>query len=93
MTIVGVSAQGFTGLDPARSPQIRIPIQMKPLMTPGWDEIGNRRSQWIQIFARMKPGFTVTSAQASLQPLFIQILREELTQPELKDIVSKGAMR
>ena len=77
---------GLHGLDPARSPQIRIPIQMKPLMTPGWDEIGDRRSQWIQMFARMKPGFTVDSAQASLQPLFTQILREELTQPELKDI-------
>jgi predicted permease len=88
MTIVGVSAQGFNGLDPARSPQIRIPIQMKPLMTPGWDDIGDRRSQWIQMFARMKPGFTVTSAQASLQPLFIQTLREELTLPELKDISS-----
>jgi predicted permease len=86
MTIVGVSAQGFTGLDPARSPQIRIPIQMKPLLTPGWDDIGNRRSQWIQIFARMKPGFTVNSAQASLQPLLTQILREELTRPELKDM-------
>jgi len=88
MTIVGVSAQGFTGLDPARSPQIRIPIQMKPLLTPGWDDIGNRRSQWIQIFARMKPGFTVTSAQASLQPLLTQILREELAQPVLKDVSS-----
>ena len=88
MTIVGVSAQGFTGLDPARSPQIRIPIQMKPLLTPGWDDIGNRRSQWIQIFARMKPGFTVNSAQASLQPLLTQILREELTRPELKDMSS-----
>lgn len=86
MTIVGVSAQGFTGLDPARSEQIRIPIQMKPLMTPGWDAIGDRRSQWIQMFARMKPGFTVKSAQASLQPLFIQTLREELTRPEMKDI-------
>jgi len=83
---VGVSAPGFTGLDPARSPQIRIPIQMKPLMTPGWDDIGDRRSQWIQVFARMKPGFTVTSAQASLQPLFVQILREELTRPEMKDV-------
>jgi predicted permease len=88
MTIVGVSAPGFTGLDPARSPQIRIPIQMKPLMTPGWDDIGDRRSQWIQIFARMKPGFSVSSAQASLQPLLTQILREELTQPQLKDISS-----
>src|SRR5580658_8667614 len=78
MTIVGVSAAGFNGLDPATSPQIRVPIQMKPLMTPGWDEIGNRRSQWIQTFARMKPGYTVESAKASLQPLFSQILREEM---------------
>jgi predicted permease len=88
MTIVGVSAPGFTGLDPARSPEIRIPIQMKPLMTPGWDDIGDRRSQWIQIFARMKPDFSVASAQASLQPLLTQVLREELAQPEMKDITA-----
>ena len=29
MTIVGVSARGFHGLDPAQAPQIRVPIQMK----------------------------------------------------------------
>jgi predicted permease len=86
MTIVGVSAAGFTGLDPSRSPQIRVPIQMKPLMTPGWDDIADRRSQWVQIFARMKPGFTVESARASLQPLFIQILRDELTLPAMRDV-------
>jgi predicted permease len=85
MTIVGVSAAGFNGLDPATSPQIRVPIQMKPLMTPGWDDIGDRRSQWIQTFARMKPGYTLQSAQASLQPLFTQILREESDRPEMKD--------
>jgi len=86
MTIVGVSAAGFNGLDPAHSPQIRVPMQMKPLMTPGWDEIGDRRSQWVQIFARLKPGFTLESAKASLQPLLTQILREEVRQPELKDL-------
>ena len=85
LTIVGVSAPGFIGLDPAGGPQIRVPIQMKPLMTPGWDDIGDRRSQWIHTFARMKPGYTVQSAQASLQPLFLQILRDELTRPEMRD--------
>ena len=53
MIIVGVSAPGFSGLEPGRSPQIRVPIQMKPLMTPGWDAMGDRRSQWVQTFARM----------------------------------------
>src|SRR3954466_9155209 len=38
MTIVGVSVEGFAGIDPAQSPQIRVPIQMKPVMMPdsGW---------------------------------------------------------
>ncbi len=85
MTIVGVSAPGFLGLDPVHAPQIRVPIQMKPLMTPGWDDMGDRRSQWVQIFARMKPGFTLVKARASLQPLFHQILAEELTMKEMRD--------
>ncbi|MBX5495687.1 MAG: ABC transporter permease, partial [Bryobacteraceae bacterium] len=86
MTIVGVSPPGFNGLDPTYAPHIRVPIQMKPLMTPGWDHLGERRSQWIQIFARMKPGYTVESARASLQPLLYQILQNELAEPGLKDI-------
>jgi len=85
MTIVGVSAAGFNGMSPEKGPQIRVPIQMKPLMTPGWDDIGDRRSQWIQMFARMKPDFTAESAKASLQPLLSQILNMEIARPELKD--------
>jgi predicted permease len=85
MTIVGVSAPGFIGLDPSQSPQIRVPIQMKPLMTPGWDEIGDRRSQWVQVFARMKPGHGVDQSKASLQVLFSQILQDEISQKEMKD--------
>jgi predicted permease len=85
MVVIGVSAPGFRGLDPGNAPQIRVPIQMKPVMTPGWDALGDRRSQWIQMFARMKPGYTVESARASLQPLFHQVLEMELTRPEMKD--------
>ena len=85
MVIVGVSAAGFSGIDPARSPQIRIPIQMKPLMTPGSDNLGDRRRQWVQMFARRKPGYTMESARASLQPLLSEILRTELASPALRD--------
>src|SRR5215471_15325655 len=84
MTVVGVSAAGFHGLDPAYEPRVRVPVQMKPLMTPGWDEIGDRRSQWVQVFGRMKPGFTLNSAKASTQTLLSQILREEAIQPAMK---------
>lgn len=83
MEIAGVSAAGFVGLDPARSPDIRVPILMTPVMTPGRDDLGNRRSQWVQIFARLKPGYTVESARASLEPLFHRILREEAEEPAI----------
>src|SRR6185437_8851254 len=83
MEIVGVSAAGFAGLDPASSPDIRVPILMTPVMTPGRNDLGNRRSQWVQIFARLKPAYTVESARASLQPLFHQVLQQEIEEPAL----------
>jgi predicted permease len=83
MTIVGVSAAGFAGLDPARSPQIRVPILMKPVILPEWTwvQMDDRRSRWVQVFARLKPGFTPESAQAPLQGLFRQIREYETTLP------------
>ena len=85
MVIVGVSAAGFSGIDSARSPQVRIPILMKPLMTAASDNLGDRRRQWVQIFARRKPGYTIESAQASLQPLLTGTLRAELESPALRE--------
>ena len=86
MTIVGVSAAGFAGLDPAQSPQIRVPVLMKPVMLPGWDwlRLDDRRSRWVQVFGRLKPGYTVESAQAPLQGLFTQIRAYEMTLPAAK---------
>ena len=83
MTIVGVSAAGFAGLDPAQSPQIRVPIQMKPVMVPEWTWLhaDDRRARWVQVFARLKPGYTAESSQAPMQGLFRQIREYEATLP------------
>lgn len=83
MTIVGVSARGFSGIDPIRAPQIRVPVLMKPQMAPEWSWINmeDRRSRWVQVFARLKPGQTVESAKAPLQGLFMQIREYESTLP------------
>ena len=87
MTIVGVSAAGFAGIDPARAPQIRVPIQMKPVMVPDWTwvHMDDRRSRWVQVFARLKPAYTVESAAAPLQGLFTQIRTHEMTLPAAKE--------
>jgi predicted permease len=87
MTVVGVSADRFVGIDPAVSPQIRVPIQMKPVMVPdwGWVHMDDRRARWVQVFGRLKPGYTVASAQAPLQGLFTQERAYEMTLPAAKD--------
>jgi putative ABC transport system permease protein len=87
MTIVGVSAAGFAGLDPARAPQIRIPILMKPVIVPEWEWVylDNPRTRWVQVFARLNPGYTIESARAPLQGLFTQIRTYESTLPSAKD--------
>lgn len=92
MTIVGVSAAGFAGLDPAQAPQIRVPIQMKPVMVPNWTwvHMDNRRARWVQVFGRLKPGYTVESAGAPLQGLFTQIRSHEMTLPAAKDWSAYG---
>jgi predicted permease len=86
MTIVGVSAEGFAGIDPARSPQMRVPILMKPVIVPewGWVRMNDERTRWVQVFARLKPGYTIETARGPLQGLFTQIRQHELTLPGAK---------
>ena len=86
MTIVGVSAAGFAGLDPTVSAQMRVPVLMKTSMTPEWTwlQMDNRRARWVQVFGRLKPGYTVESARAPLQGLFTQIREYEMTLPAAK---------
>ena len=87
MTIVGVSAAGFAGIDPARSPQMRVPILMKPVIVPewGWVHMDDERTRWVQVFARLKPGYTIETAQGPLQGLFTQIRQHEMTLPGAKN--------
>jgi len=84
MTIVGVSAASFGGLDPTQSPQIRVPVMMQPTVMrehASWLKPDDRRARWVQVFARLKPGYTAESALAPLQGLFTTIRTYEMTLP------------
>jgi predicted permease len=80
-TVVGVSQPNFTGTDPAYAPQVRVPVMMAPKMNQYFD-LNDRRSRWVTIFGRMKPGVSIQEAKASLQPFFHQILQMEVQQKE-----------
>lgn len=77
LTVIGVSSPDFFGLDPTRIVSVRIPVAMKLQMTPGWDAMDDRRSRWVQVFGRLKPGLTLTQAQAQLQTQFTNLRRME----------------
>ncbi len=82
LTIVGVSQAGFDGVEVGISPQIRIPMMMKKEMTPGpWYSLNDRRGSFVQAFGRLKPGMTLQSAKAGLQPLYHQLLEMEVKDP------------
>ncbi len=82
LTIVGVSQQGFDGVEPGSAAEIRIPLAMKGEMTPGWNDLDNRRSRWVNVFGRLKSGVALKQAKASLQPIFHAINLMESQQKE-----------
>jgi putative ABC transport system permease protein len=81
LTIIGVSQAGFDGVDIGYVPSVRVPVLMKAQMTPNWDDVDNRRSRWVNVFGRLKPGVTIEQAKATLQPYFHGILEQEILQP------------
>ena len=79
ITVIGVSRQGFDGVEPGYSPQIRVPMMMKHELVSGrFYSLNDRRGRFVQAFGRLKPGMTIEHAKAGLQPLFHQILQMEV---------------
>src|SRR5882724_1967934 len=79
MTVVGIGPPGFHGTEVGRSADVMTPIMMKAQMTPTWNDLDNRRSWWVNIFARLKPGVTAQQADAAMNVLYRQIQTEEVT--------------
>ena len=69
-TIIGVAQPGFDSVITGAVPAFFVPISMKAKMTPGWDDLENRRSRWLNIIARLKPGVTAQQAEAGINPLW-----------------------
>jgi predicted permease len=86
MTVVGVAAPGFQGVSLGYRPKLHIPVTMKRQVTPSWDDLENRRSRWLQLFARLKPDVSMGEAEASMQTLYKQIIAMEVEEPYFSEI-------
>ncbi len=80
-TLVGVAQKGFDGLDLGSPSQMFVPMMMRPQLMPELNEhfdFQNRRTHWVNVFGRLKPGVSREQAQASLQPYFHAMLEMEV---------------
>ena len=80
MTVVGVTQQGFKGFEVGVNSELFIPMMMKRQVTPLWDDLDNKRSIWLNIFGRLRPGVSTKQALAAMTVLYHQQLSQELTE-------------
>jgi predicted permease len=82
MTIIGVAPQGFAGTTLGALPHVFVPITMRDRMerfmtAPGRPSaFENRRSYWVYLFARLKPGVTIEQARTAINVPYRGIINE-----------------
>jgi len=79
-TVVGVVAPGFLSVVVGDAPDLFVPMMMKAEITPGWNDLDNHRSKWLNIFARLSPGVSRKQAEAGIDTLWHSLRAEELKQ-------------
>ena len=66
MTVIGVAERGFSSFEPMSPADVFVPLAMKTVVTPTWDDRVRRNSIWLKIFARLKPGVDARMAQSAM---------------------------
>jgi predicted permease len=77
MTVVGVAAPAFHGIDVGEVPSLWIPAVMSAQAIPGFKTMLDRRTRWVQILGRLKVNVSLLEAQTGLQPWFKAMLDED----------------
>src|SRR5262249_18689872 len=89
MTVVGVAAAGFRGVDVGAVPAFWIPTSMYADANLGTDEdLLHLPTRWLQTLARVRPDVTPAHAQAGLQPWFKAWLQDDTLRPGFPKITA-----
>jgi len=83
VTIVGVNAASFDGVEPSERPDVFMPLEKQPLIFPmrrgpSGSLLDNPDYWWLQIMGRLKPNVSDTSAQTALDAALQQAVRATL---------------
>ncbi|MGD0295804.1 MAG: ABC transporter permease [Bryobacteraceae bacterium] len=78
MTIVGVAQASFKSVGVGEAQDVFVPMMMQGLMMPlRGNDLENRRSMWLNVFARLKPGVSRQQAEAAMNVFWKPLLESE----------------
>ena len=75
MTVVGVAPRGFHGTTVGEPSDVFVPLTMSAPMR-GRDNLDNRRSYWVYLFARLSPGVSINAARTGINVPFVAIIND-----------------
>ena len=76
MTILGIAPKDFSGTTLGESPYVFVPMSMRGVMNTGWKGFDDRRSYWVYMFGRLKPGATIEQASASINTVYSHLIND-----------------
>ena len=79
LTVVGVAQAQFDGTNLGSATDVFVPITMTDIL-PIANALQDRRTRWLNVFGRLKPGVIAGQAQAGLQPFYQSRLAFEAEQ-------------
>ncbi|HKG91229.1 MAG TPA: ADOP family duplicated permease, partial [Gemmatimonadaceae bacterium] len=80
--VIGVAPRGFTSTFAFFSPDFYAPIMSQPQIHPQVDISSRRRSQWLKMTARLRPGVAPAEAQAALRTVNRQLTAAYPPEPD-----------
>jgi predicted permease len=84
ISIIGVAQERFDGTNLGTATELFLPVRMAsiaPEAPSGPSVLEDRRTQWLNVFGRLRPGITLAQAQARLQPFYASRLALEIQEP------------
>jgi hypothetical protein len=75
-TVVGIAPAGFFGTELVLNPDVFVPMAMQSQLEVGDDWLDGRRSRNILILGRLKPGISLSRAEAGLNSVLAHLARE-----------------
>ncbi len=76
--VIGVTPPGFNGISIGDTFDVAVPICVEPILNPRNNRLTLRHAWWLATIGRLKPGWTITRANAQIVAVTPAILQETI---------------